>query len=408
MYLFSTLPLLAFKQIKATHLLMTEVAVIIVGQADQQLWSLSPQTRLSRLSTRAGAGPVKSLSKLAPEEPVLLLRADAVIEERLVRELLKRPGLILTASAHNSNDEIIALAARINGKKAIEAASEILLSVPPEIPPEGLSYGTAETIGGAYDPILRKQAIPFAAQLGDTPKTELEKMTFGASYKGATDFVTKYVWPMPARIVTRWCAAAGVTPNQVTTISLGLMFLALYGFWLGQWFWAIPAAWMMTFLDTVDGKLARVTMTSSKWGGVYDHGIDLIHPPFWWWGWYVGALPAAQLRGPEFLYIYEAALLAILVGYVIQRVYEGVFLWIFKIEGHIWRPFDFWFRTITARRNPNLFILMISAFFGTPELGVIAVAAWVLASLGIHFVRIGYAGILKLSGQSVTSYLKNG
>jgi len=184
------------------------------------------------------------------------------------------------------------------------------------------------------------------------------------------------------------------------------MFLALFGFWQGQWFWAIPAAWLMTFLDTVDGKLARVTMTSSKWGEVYDHGIDLLHPPFWWWAWYVGAFPEAELRGAEFLSNYDLALAVIVIGYVIQRIYEGAFLWIFKIEGHIWRPFDFWFRTITARRNPNLFILMISAMLGAPELGLIGVAVWVSASLSVHFIRILQAGILKLSGQPVTSYLK--
>ena len=385
---------------------MTEIAVIIIGQADQWLWGLSPETRLARLTARAGAGHIKLLTQLGPEEPTLLIRADAVIEERLIRTLLAQPGLILTAVSRNK-EESIALAARVNGKKAAEEVIATMTGILPESPPEGFSYGTAETIGGAYDPILRKHAIPFAARLGDTPKIELEKMTFGASYKGATDFVTKYFWPQPARFVTRWCATAGITPNQITTLSLILMFLALFGFWQGQWFWAIPAAWLMTFLDTVDGKLARVTMTSSKWGEVYDHGIDLLHPPFWWWAWYVGALPEAQLRGSEFLQSYDLALSVIVVGYVVQRVYEGAFLWIFKIEGHIWRPFDFWFRTITARRNPNLFILMISALIGAPDLGLIAVAVWVSASLGVHFIRILQAGILKLSGRPVTSYLKN-
>ena len=385
---------------------MTEIAVIIVGQADQMLWGLSPETRLARLTTRVGAGRIKAVSQLESDEAALLIRADAVIEERLIRALLAQPGLILTANSNNK-EETIALAARINGRKAAEAVLTTMTGILPESPVEGLSYGTAETIGGAYDPVLRKQAIPFAARLGDTPKTELEKMTFGASYKGATDFVTKYFWPQPARFVTRWCATAGITPNQITTLSLILMFLALFGFWQGQWFWAIPAAWLMTFLDTVDGKLARVTMTSSKWGEVYDHGIDLLHPPFWWWAWYVGAYPEADLRGPEFLSNYDLALAVIVIGYVIQRIYEGAFLWIFKIEGHIWRPFDFWFRTITARRNPNLFILMISAMLGAPELGLIGVAVWVSASLGVHFIRILQAGILKISGKPVTSYLKN-
>jgi phosphatidylglycerophosphate synthase len=358
------------------------------------------------MALRAGAGAVKTLEKLGPEDPALIIRADAVLEERLVRALLPQTDVILTALSRETG-KTMALAARVNGRKAAEAAANILQENSIDSSSDVFSYADAEAIGGAYDPILRKQAIPFAARLGDTPKTELEKLTFGASYKGATDFVTKYAWPTPARFVTRWCAAAGFTPNQVTTLSLILMFLALVGFWQGQWLWAVPIAWAMTFLDTVDGKLARVTMTSSKWGEVYDHGIDLIHPPFWWWAWYVGAYSAAEARGEEFLTSYDLALSVIIVGYVIQRIYEGAFLWIFKIEGHIWRPFDFWFRTITARRNPNLFILMISALVGSPELGIIAVAIWVLASLGVHFIRISHAGVSKLKGRPITSFLKD-
>jgi phosphatidylglycerophosphate synthase len=385
---------------------VTDVSIIIIGQTTQTLWSLTPETRLARMALRAGAGAVKTLEKLGPEEPALILRADAVIEERLLRALLAKSGVILTVLSHQTG-KIMALAARVDGKTAAEAAANILQENSIDSSSDVFSYADAEAIGGAYDPILRKQAIPFAARLGDTPKTELEKLTFGASYKGATDFVTKYAWPTPARFVTRWCAAAGFTPNQVTTLSLILMFLALVGFWQGQWLWAVPIAWAMTFLDTVDGKLARVTMTSSKWGEVYDHGIDLIHPPFWWWAWYMGAYSAAEARGEEFLTSFDLALSIIIVGYVIQRIYEGAFLWIFKIEGHIWRPFDFWFRTITARRNPNLFILMISALVGSPELGIIAVAIWVLASLGVHFLRISHAGILKLGGRPVMSFLKS-
>ncbi|MFZ9014869.1 MAG: hypothetical protein ACO21T_12495, partial [Alphaproteobacteria bacterium] len=62
---------------------MTEIAVIIIGQADQSLWGLTPETRLARLTTRAGAGRIKSLIQIEHDEPALLIRADAVIEERL-------------------------------------------------------------------------------------------------------------------------------------------------------------------------------------------------------------------------------------------------------------------------------------------------------------------------------------
>lgn len=380
-------------------------ATIVVSETDARLWSLDPDDRQGRLTARAGAGPVKALTDLGDDEPAFLIRADAVVEERLASAMMTTPGVALIAG----RSATCALAARVDGKAAAKTAANLLeVDVLPAAPPPGLALKTAEEIGGSYDPVLRKQAVPFAERLGDAPKAELEKLTFGASYKGATDFVTKFAWPMPARHVTRWCAAAGITPNQVTTLSLVLMLLALAGFWQGDWAWAIPVAWAMTFLDTVDGKLARVTMTSSKWGEVYDHGIDLIHPPFWWWAWYMGAMPLADARGGDFVAVYDLALWAIVIGYVVQRIYEGAFLWIFKIEGHIWRPFDFHFRAITARRNPNLFILMIAAILGAPEIGLVAVAAWVVICLTIHFLRLGQAAILKASGRPIASYLKAG
>ena len=76
-------------------------------------------------------------------------------------------------------------------------------------------------------------------------------------------------------------------------------------------------------LDTVDGKLARCTGTSSKWGNIFDHGIDLVHPPFWWWAWAHGL----DAYGTPLEPVYATMLLwAIVGGYVAQRLIEGIFM----------------------------------------------------------------------------------
>src|SRR3546814_5608995 len=67
-----------------------------------------------------------------------------------------------------------------------------------------------------------------------------------------------------------------------------MVIAAVYRLWHGNWWPGLLAAWGMTFLDTVDGKLARITLKSSKLGNVFDHGIDLVHPPFWYWAWAAG------------------------------------------------------------------------------------------------------------------------
>jgi phosphatidylglycerophosphate synthase len=156
----------------------------------------------------------------------------------------------------------------------------------------------------------------------------------------------------------------------------------------------------MTFLDTVDGKLARVTLTSSKIGNVLDHGIDLIHPPFWYWAYWRGAdavAPGATL---------DAAMWVVIVGYVVGRLLEGVFLALFKFEIHAWRPADSLFRQITARRNPNLILLSASVLVGRPDAGLVAVAVWTILSTVFHVVRIVQGIVARAVGRPPVSWLE--
>jgi hypothetical protein len=113
---------------------------------------------------------------------------------------------------------------------------------------------------------LRKIDPPYLLPITEENKEKLEKRLFSGSYKGVTDLVTKWIWPWPARWATRFCVRNGITPNQVTSLSLALVFIAGLLFLKGFFALGLAAAWAMTFLDTVDGKLARVTVNSSNFG----------------------------------------------------------------------------------------------------------------------------------------------
>ena len=89
--------------------------------------------------------------------------------------------------------------------------------------------------------------------------------------------------------------------------------------------------WLMTFMDTVDGKLARVTVTSSRFGDVLDHGLDIIHPPLCYGlGCRLDSSTHADIRlANEFSLI--------LIGYVGGRLCEGIFqFWIASLIFFIW------------------------------------------------------------------------
>ena len=129
-----------------------------------------------------------------------------------------------------------------------------------------------------------------------------------------------------------------------------LVAVAFMLFLNGEYGWGLIAAWLMTFLDTVDGKLARTTLTSSKWGDIFDHGIDLVHPPFWYAAWAMGLATQGFAWPAAFQWSVVAVILG---GYVMQRLIEGIAIKWLGMEIHIWRPIDTYFREITARRNPE-------------------------------------------------------
>ncbi|MDV3256540.1 MAG: CDP-alcohol phosphatidyltransferase family protein [Sphingomonas sp.] len=265
----------------------------------------------------------------------------------------------------------------------------------------GLSAVNADTADFSYHS-LRKRDRPFVIRLDPANVEAAEKAAYDASYKGVTDILTLYLWRRPAFHLTRWAASAGLTPNMVTAIGAAFCLAAFFLFYHG-WYWTgVAAGFAFMVLDTVDGKLARCTGQSSKWGNVFDHGIDLVHPPFWWWAWVEGL----SAYGQPFERVYGLLIIgAIVFGYVAQRVIEGLFMRRFGMHIHVWRPIDSRFRLVTARRNPNMVILVVCLVLGRPDLGIELVALWTLVSLIFHAVRLAQANSRYYRGQPVTSWL---
>jgi phosphatidylglycerophosphate synthase len=334
---------------------------------------MTSQARLARTYQRLGLSPADLSAIPADASGVVIVHAGWIFDEAVIRALSQRPGVALADDAGRR------VAAHVKPAQAAAAASHLLAG---EAIPGALAV-TAVELAGAYNHALRKREAPILERLTPQNVRQVEARLFQGSYKGVTDLVTKYVWPTPARIVTRWCALIGITPNQVTMASLALVFVAMYLFWTGHFGWGLAAAWVMTFLDTVDGKLARVTLNSSALGNVFDHSIDLIHPPFWWWAWIVGVQTYSH-RLPDV----QLVMWIVLGGYWLQRGLEGVFVQSFKMHVHAWRPFDSFFRLITARRNPNLLLLTGACLFGRPDIGMLLVAGWTAISLLVHAVQI--------------------
>jgi phosphatidylglycerophosphate synthase len=356
----------------------------ILGDAPVRLWGLSPRERLARLLGRTGVAGIGDAAEPAPAgASVVVVRGDWVYDDRVVSALVRTRGVLLQAA---DDDAPAIVAAHVPAALAARAVEVVRGTAPPDLP--GVSVKEPASLASASQVKLRKLERPFVRRARPERRRELEDRLFTGAYKGVTDLITKWLWPRPARWVTAVCVSWGLRPNHVTLFGLAMVILAGYAFAQGAWGWGLVAAWLMTFLDTVDGKLARVTVTSSKVGHVLDHGVDIVHPPLWYIAWGLGlATFAPGLPGLTV----GVTLAVIVIGYVLGRLVEGAFHAYGPFSIFLWRRFDSYSRLITARRNPNLIWLTAGALAGRPDLGLAAVAAWTTLSTLVLLVRLGMA-----------------
>jgi len=313
----------------------------LIGESTARIWGLPVREWQTRAFKKAGADVTLPL---AVDDRGLWHHIDWIMSAELSKSFaaterlaLIESGTIVSLSSAKQTE-----AEALIGKDASAlAGTDFKVAAPSDV-------------NDGYIKSLRKQEVPYVLDTKATPILDIMRRQFKSSYKGITDFVTKWFWPVPAFYVTRFCAHLRLSPNQVTTIGFFLMLAATYFFWNAQWALGFLCGWTMTFLDTVDGKLARTTMTYSSWGNIYDHGIDLIHPPFWYWAWFIGLGGSYAFADPLFI-----ALLAIWVGYVVDRIIEGIFLGQHGFHIHVWTRFNSGLRFFIARRNPNTFIMMV-------------------------------------------------
>jgi phosphatidylglycerophosphate synthase len=373
-------------------------ALCIVGSGGERLWSLSLKARLIKQFAKAGLTEIVDETAAAKHNgPVIMVRGDAVIDQPIIPVLLKRPNFLLLS---DDPKEPLPLAASVRGTDVANVV-DVMLGKKPIASAKLLARAPSQ-LDTDFWKALRKRETPYAMAVTPENRHAVEWRMFMGTYKGATDLVTKHLWPVPAFHVTRYLAPRGITPNMVTALGAIMTALAFWFFLKGEFIPGLLFAWAMTFLDTVDGKLARTTLTSSKWGDIFDHGIDLIHPPFWYIAWAFGLKATGTVWRPEFFW---GVIAAILGGYILQRVIEGIAIKWLGLEIHIWRPIDTLFRQVTARRNPNLILLTLFTAIAKPDWGLLAVAVWTVVCLVLHSVQLFQAFAEKRRGGNLTSWM---
>ena len=374
----------------------------IINTCDVALWGVPQAERIRKVLAKAGDfTQISDIQAVKPGQNILLLRADYLYEANLIQKLVAQPEAILVSSCDQQSPSAI----WCDGDK-ISPAVKLLNHEQSENGLDSTAVYTSQQLTGGYDPRLRKYDLAHVVHINNDDKTVIENYLYDKSYKGITDLVTKWWWPLPARGVGRMCAAAKITPNMVTGFGWLLTIFSGFAFYYGELVLGLCAAWLMTFLDTVDGKLARVTLQSSKIGHLMDHGLDIIHPPIWYWCWAMG-LGVSQITFFGITMSVMDWVWVMLAAYVVGRIFEGLFQLLFNdISIFCWKPIDSFHRLITARRNPCIIMLSIAVIIADPQLGFIWVVAWSVISTLLLAGRFLFACMSRLVNGPLESWIE--
>ncbi len=318
-----------------------------------------------------------------PNSPLLVLEARAVVDSRLLRHLAGRSGS--WAARGDCGPEQTAVL-RLDGDVSLLNADTPGLS-PPELAQKNIQHGSLQEVRlsdvPSYIRKLRRDLPVYLFRIvNPTGRDRAERFLFWSNYKGSTDFFTKYVYPPLVWRVVRPLARWRVHPNLVSLLNVGLTFLAIPLFAQGYWVTAFSLAYTMSVLDSVDGKLARLTFSASRLGDILDHGLDIIHPPLWYFAW-AWALGAGTLTAPV---MQLAVWMAVL--YVADRIVAALFSARVGRSIHGCTRFDERMRTWISRRNINVPVFMVGLLLGFPVLTFALIVVWQAVSFGLHSLRV--------------------
>jgi len=122
---------------------------------------------------------------------------------------------------------------------------------------------------------LSRSAIDRAALAYE--EADEEKVLLKSAVKGSDGFFTTFFVSTWSRYLARWAARIGLTPNQVTVVSLCVGIAAAAAFATGERTGYVIGAvvlYLAFVLDCVDGQLARYTRSFSKFGAYLDSIFD--------------------------------------------------------------------------------------------------------------------------------------
>ncbi len=375
------------RSIAKAHMQPTEIAISLPAEASEP--TDIPRELIERLPVRfirEGGTLRERLARYqrdSGDEVLLVFPGDAVVDPRVFEHLAWTRGgsAAFVGGEGGEADAVLRLDGPI-GEAGPEGDGSLLDLAKAEIAAGKIRRIEPEEMPG-WIAKLRKNLAPYIFKISnEADSRRVERFLFESNYKGSTDFMTRYAFPPLVWRALGPLTRHRVDPNSVTSVSIVACFAAVPFFAAGWWTTGLLLAYVMAVLDSVDGKLARVTFTSSERGDVLDHGLDIIHPPFWYWAWAWG-LSGGDPYSPIFV-----ASLWMAVIYIFDRILETIFKGIAGTSIASWKPLDERMRTFISRRNVNLAVFTVALPLGLGVEAFYLVVGWQAFTAAFHLSRV--------------------
>jgi len=336
-----------------------------------------------RFSNEAGSCRARLQRALheAQGETVIAVSGDSVMDQRIIEQIAWWAEESVAFVSDNGPQSAAALRLEAPLPEGGDEASLV------EIARAGIAAGFLKQVEpegiDSYIKKLRRHLPPFAIRVTDeATRASTERFLFDSNYKGSTDFMTKWVYPPLVWRILKPLTRRRVKTNLVTFVGMICCFGAVPFFLSGDWVIGLSLAYIMSVLDSVDGKLARVTFQSSAQGDVLDHGMDIVHPPFWYWAW------GWALSGGDFYSGAVQASMWMAVFYIFDRVLEMLFTACTGKSIHGYTELDVRIRTFISRRNVNLALFTVALPLGLGLEAFYLIVAWQGVSAAYHLTRV--------------------
>lgn len=361
-----------------------DVAVVISKNRNPQ--SLLDKRFLNRYKIHhqitSSDEPLQEIIRLygQSEKSLILLEGNGIYDDRILSVLVASEKAILVADGERK----IPLAARLEQKQiqsvlvAHTDANESLKKL--------IELGEIERIEirsmQNYIRFLRRSVAPILVRLESKKEIRsIENMMYANSFKGTMEFIAVYGYRIPVRELTRLTAKTPITPNVVTAAaqicSFGAIPVLAYG-WLGAGL--LMAAGFIIF-DSLDGKLARMTVRLSKVADRFDHLTSTPTRSAWYlaMGWHLsGGYLFNEIGKMGFIYS-AMPYLDKFTGVIFNAKFGRSPLDYTALDAKV--------HLFTVRKN-DIFLMLIALPFGfLPETYVMA-AVWAVSTWLWHLSRL--------------------